>query len=113
VAVEYCQVTTTTDARESAERLARSTVEARLAACAQVVGPIQSTYRWEGTVETAEEWMVLFKTAADRYPALEQHIRGHHPYDVPEIISVPVTAGNPAYLSWLSRETRGSTEGVA
>ena len=107
---EHCQVTTTVDSREAAEGLARSTVEARVAACAQVVGPIRSTYRWAGKVETAEEWLVLLKTAVDRYPDLERHLRGRHPYDVPEIISVPVIAGNPAYLTWVSQETRGTAD---
>jgi periplasmic divalent cation tolerance protein len=98
-------VTTTVDSRAVADRLAWSTVEARLAACAQVTGPIQSTYWWQGAVEQAEEWMLVLKTTEQRYPALEAHLRGAHPYDVPEIICVPVTAGNPAYLSWIAAET--------
>jgi periplasmic divalent cation tolerance protein len=72
VDARYCQVATTTDSREAAEVLSRSAVEARVAACGQVGGPITSTYWWEGTVETAEEWRITFKTPMDRYPALEQ-----------------------------------------
>jgi periplasmic divalent cation tolerance protein len=102
---QYCQVVTTTDSREAADALSRTAVEVRVAACGQVVGPIQSTYRWRGRVETAEEWYVVFKTTTERYPVLEQHIREHHSYDVPEIILTPIVAGNPSYLAWVSAET--------
>ncbi|WP_242624945.1 divalent-cation tolerance protein CutA [Krasilnikovia cinnamomea] len=96
---------TTIDSRAAAESLARSAVDARLAACAQVSGPIYSTYWWEGAVENAEEWRVDFKTTAERYPALERDIREHHSYDVPEVVLLPILAGNPGYLSWISEET--------
>jgi periplasmic divalent cation tolerance protein len=101
----YCQAITTTDSREAADALSRSAVEARVAACGQVAGPIQSTYWWQGRVDTAEEWCVVFKTTAERYPALERHIREHHGYDVPEIILIPIVAGNPSYLTWVGTET--------
>ncbi|MEV6600187.1 divalent-cation tolerance protein CutA [Actinoplanes sp. NPDC051346] len=103
---EHCQVVTTIDSRKAADDLARQVVEARVAACAQVSGPITSTYWWEGKVDTAQEWRITFKTSAARYAALEQYIREHHSYDVPEILCSPVTAGNPAYLAWLDAETR-------
>jgi len=102
---QYAQVVTTTDSREAADVLARSAVEARLAACAQVLGPVQSTYWWEGKIDSSEEWYVVFKTTAERYPDLERHIRERHSYDVPEIVLTPILAGNPAYLSWISEET--------
>jgi periplasmic divalent cation tolerance protein len=102
---EYCQVVTTTDAWEVADALARGAVESRVAACAQVAGPVASTYWWEGAVETAEEWQVVFKTTVASYPGLEEYIRAHHGYDVPEILCLPVTAGNPAYLAWVTAET--------
>jgi periplasmic divalent cation tolerance protein len=102
---QHAQAVTTTDSQEAAEALARSAVEARVAACAQVSGPITSTYWWDGAVESAEEWCVVFKTTAERYPALEEHIRAHHSYDVPEVVLLPILAGNPAYLSWVSEET--------
>lgn len=102
---QYCQAITTTDSREAADVLSRSAVEARVAACGQVAGPIQSTYWWQGRVDTAEEWCVVFKTTAERYPALERHIREHHGYDVPEIILIPIVAGNPSYLTWVGTET--------
>jgi periplasmic divalent cation tolerance protein len=101
----HCQVVTTTDTRESADTLARSAVQARLAACAQVLGPISSTYWWQDRIESADEWQVVFKTTAERYSALEDHIRHRHTYEVPEILCTPVAAGNPAYLEWIRTET--------
>lgn len=98
----FVQVVTTIDSHEAALALARSAVEARLAACGQVGGPIQSVYWWQGAVEDASEWTVVFKTTADGYPALEAHIRERHSYEVPEILATPIIAGNPAYLEWLS-----------
>ncbi len=102
---EVWQVFVTFDDAARAEALARVLVEAHLAACVQIVGPIRSIYRWQGAVESAQEWLCLIKTRADLYPALEQTIRAHHPYDVPEILAVPVSAGLEAYLSWLRAET--------
>jgi periplasmic divalent cation tolerance protein len=101
----YVQVLTTIDSLEGAERVARAVVEARAAACAQIVGPIHSTYWWNDAVETAEEWQVLMKTTEERYPELETAIRGAHSYDVPEIIATPITRGGKDYLSWVSKET--------
>jgi periplasmic divalent cation tolerance protein len=102
----YCQVVSTTDGRDAALALADGAVRARVAACAQVVGPVTSTYWWRDAVETAEEWQVVFKTTADRYAELAEWIRGHHTYDVPEILCLPVLAGDPDYLRWLEAETR-------
>lgn len=98
-------VTTTVDARPAADSLATSAVQARLAACAQVGGPVTSTYWWEGTVETASEWVVQLKTTTDRLDELIEHLRAVHPYQVPEIVAVPVGAGNPDYLSWVHATT--------
>ena len=97
------QVATTVDSQEAAEAIARSAVEARIAACAQVSGPITSVYRWQGAVETAQEWMVTFKTTAEHYPALEAHVRQMHPYELPEIVTVPL-GGSEAYLDWVRAE---------
>lgn len=104
---DYCQAVTTTDSRDEADRLARTAVEARVAACAQIAGPITSVYWWEGAVDTAQEWLVVFKTTTSAYPDLERHLREVHSYDVPEILCLPVTAGNPDYLAWLRTETAG------
>ena len=102
----HLNVVTTVGSREAADALAQSAVLARVAACAQVGGPITSTYWWQGEPQTAEEWRVTFKTPVDRYDALEAHILANHEYDLPEVLALPVIAGNPAYLSWLSEETR-------
>ncbi|WP_229891135.1 divalent-cation tolerance protein CutA [Streptomyces mashuensis] len=97
---------TTTDGEEHARHLAATAVERRLAACAQIDGPVTSVYRWEGEVRADQEWRVLYKTTADRCAALEAHVRAEHTYDVPEVIALPVTAGSDAYLAWVREETR-------
>ncbi len=102
----YRQVSTSIDSKEAAEALASSAVRARVAACAQVLGPIASTYWWEGRLDRAEEYLIVFKTPVDRAGALQEHVLAAHPYDVPEIIHTPITGGNPAYLAWLTTETR-------
>ena len=105
MAQAYVQVTTTTDERAEAAELAASAVAERLAACAQVLGPIASTYWWEGEIETAEEWMVTFKTTADRFEELAGLINEQHSYETPEIIATPVVAGSADYLGWVSEQT--------
>jgi len=104
--VNVAIVTTTVDSEDAAGQLSHEAVEHRLAACGQVVGPITSTYWWEGQIETAREWTVIFKTTAEASRALVEHLRKVHPYDVPEVLVTPVTAGNPAYLGWVATETR-------
>lgn len=90
---------------ETANRIALAVVEAKLAACVNILPRVQSIYRWQGVVESAAEVPLLIKTTAAAYPALEAAIRESHPYDVPEIIALPITAGLPAYLNWLAAET--------
>lgn len=102
----YCQVVTTVDSREAAERLATEVVRVRLAACAQVLGPITSSYWWDGEVTTDQEWQVQYKTTTAAYPGLADHLRRIHPYEVPEILCLPVVDGHPPYLRWLDDETR-------
>jgi len=103
----YLQVTTTTATQEEARQIARSSVERRLAACAQVIGPIVSTYWWQGGIETAGEWMCLLKTPASEFEPLARHIRAEHSYDTPEITATPISLGSPDYLAWIERETVG------
>ncbi|MER7410523.1 MULTISPECIES: divalent-cation tolerance protein CutA [Streptomyces] len=103
---EILTVLTTTDSEESARTLAAGAIERRVAACAQINGPVTSVYRWEGQVQTDPEWQVLFKTAAARYDALEQYLRAAHDYDVPEIIATPVVRGGADYLEWVEEETK-------
>lgn len=81
--------------------LAHDLVSAGHAACVSVMGPMESTFRWEGTVEVARERQVVIKTTADRVPAVEAALTAAHPYDVPEFLVVPVTGGGAAYLAWL------------
>ena len=91
----------------SAAALAAALVEARLVACVNVLAACTSVYRWQGAVETASEVPVLMKTTLARYAALEAAIRARHPYELPEIVAVPVERGLPAYLDWVSAETGG------
>ena len=95
------QVTTTLPHRAAADRMAARAVAERVAACAQVVGPVASTYRWEGRVEAAAEWYCHLKTTAARLPALVECLGRLHPYDVPEIIALPSVGGDPSYLAWI------------
>jgi periplasmic divalent cation tolerance protein len=91
--------------RAAAERLADSLVEKRLAACINILAPCRSVYRWKEAVQHDEEHPMLIKTTAEGYPALEAAIRAAQPYELPEIIAVPVERGLPAYLDWVAAET--------
>ena len=101
---DYIQIFTTAEKKKDAEKLAKEVVEKRLAACVQVLGPIESTYWWEGEVEKAEEWLCIMKSRNDLYGELEKVIKGIHPYDVPEILAMPIVSGNPVYLQWVDKE---------
>jgi periplasmic divalent cation tolerance protein len=100
-------VVTTTGSAEDAERLARRAVEARLAACVQIVGPVRSVFRWDGQIAVESEWQVVAKTAADRVADLTEVLVAEHPYDVPEVIATPIVDGYTPYLDWVVDETRG------
>lgn len=102
---EYIQVITTTNTEEEARKIQRVLVEERAAACVQVIGPISSLYWWEGEIEEAGEWICLAKAKARDYPAIESLIKENHSYGVPEILAIPVSAGNKAYLAWISGVT--------
>jgi periplasmic divalent cation tolerance protein len=97
-----CQLTTTLPERAEAERLGATLVEERWAACAQVVGPVESTYRWKGTVERATEWYCHLKTTLARSAGARARIRELHPYEVPEIVAAPFVDGDPDYLRWIA-----------
>ncbi|HVQ61606.1 MAG TPA: divalent-cation tolerance protein CutA [Burkholderiales bacterium] len=101
----YLVITNLPD-RDSAGRLGHALIEQRLAACVNILSPCRSVYRWQGTTEDAEEFPMLIKTTRERYSALEAAIRSGHPYELPEIIAVPLAAGLPAYLDWLDSETK-------
>ena len=102
------QVITTVDTREEALRIGKLLVERKLAACAQVAGPITSAYWWDGAVQTDEEWYCVAKTREDRYGEVEREISATHPYDEPEILAVPVVAGSSGYLRWVAQSVAGS-----
>lgn len=87
---------------DTARKIADELVTEKLAACANLLPPMQSIYRWKGAVERAEEVLVIFKTTSTQYPTFEAKLKSLHPYDVPEIIAMPVTAGSMAYLSWVA-----------
>ena len=103
---EYIQIFTTTDKRENAQDIARGIVEKRLAACVQIVGPITSSYWWDDNIEESEEWLLIMKSQKNLYKGLEEAIRGIHTYEVPEILALPVIAGNQGYLDWIDREVK-------
>ena len=104
--VQLVQVATTFDAVDEAEALASSAVEARLAACAQVEGPVTSVYRWDGAVQKDREWRVTSKTTAALADRLTEYIVREHSYDVPEVLVTSVVGGHQTYLEWVRSETQ-------
>src|SRR3954447_22270460 len=92
--------------RAAAERLADQLLERRLAACVNILAPCRSVYRWKDAIQHDEEHPMLIKTTKERYPALEQAIRAGHPYELPEIIAVPIEGGLLQYLAWVAAETK-------
>lgn len=104
--METILVISTLPDREQAEKLARVLIDQQLAACVNILPNVTSVYRWQGTVETASETIMLIKTTMARYAVLEAAIKMHHPYQLPEIIAVPLSAGLPAYLQWIENETK-------
>ncbi len=100
---DFLQITTTADSSEAAAKLARSAVSARLAAGAQVSGPVTAYFWHLGEEGQGEEWQVTLKTTAERYPELEAHLRAEHPWDNPEISAVPLVAGSADYFAWLRK----------
>jgi periplasmic divalent cation tolerance protein len=100
-------VLVTAPSREEAEKLAGLLIETRCAACANIVGPVTSVYRWQGEVTRDEEHLLIIKSTAARYADIESLVRANHPYELPEIVALPVAAGLDAYLSWVRSETTG------
>jgi periplasmic divalent cation tolerance protein len=91
---------------ETAERIAQALVEERLAACVNVLPGVRSIYRWQGAVEQASEVLLIAKTQADRSDALAARVRALHPYELPEVVVLPVSGGSEAYLGWVVAESR-------
>lgn len=92
----------------TAQRLAAGLVEARLAACVNILPEIRSIYRWQGETCDDAEVLMIAKTTAGAYPALERWLLSNHPYDVPEVLALPAAFGSRAYLDWVGRETGGA-----
>ena len=101
---EAIVVLLTTATRDEAERLAELLLAARLAACVQITGPVTSVYRWQGNIETSQEWLCTIKTRDNLFPQVEAAIRSLHSYQVPEILATPIIAGHEPYLKWLDEQ---------
>ena len=108
-ASEFFQITTTTETQAEARKIAAALVGQRLAACAHVSGPVESTYRWEGAVECTSEWVCEAKVRSDRTAAVTSVITELHSYEVPAVVVLPVVEASPAYLQWLRSETKSDT----
>jgi periplasmic divalent cation tolerance protein len=93
---------------DEAERIAQALVAEKLAACVNVVGPVHSIYRWRGTIEDANEYMLVIKAAVRGFSKLERRVRELHSYEVPEITAVRLAAGSQPYVAWLAESTRQS-----
>ncbi len=101
---EHIQIITTAGTRDDAETIARALVNERLAACVQLSGPIISTYHWQGSIKTDQEWQCLVKTRRDLFELIEATICKLHPYKAPEIVALPILAANQNYLQWIDAE---------
>lgn len=97
---------TTTASREDAQSIAQTLVSHRIAACVNIVGPIESIYRWKGEVENAQEYMLIIKTSAERVPTLREELRRVHPYELPELVEFGIEGGLPEYLDWIGESVR-------
>jgi periplasmic divalent cation tolerance protein len=107
---EIIQVVTTTSSKDEAHAIASALVTRHLAACVQVFGPISSIYRWQGNLESSQEWTCAIKTRRSRYQAVEDAIRALHSYEVPEILAFSVVDGNQNYLDWVAAQVVASND---
>jgi periplasmic divalent cation tolerance protein len=95
--VTYC----TCPDKDTAEKIARLLLEDKLTACVNILPNVTSFFSWKGNIEVAEECLLIIKSPQSGYPDMETLIRNHHPYELPEIIAVPVTQGSPEYINWI------------
>lgn len=103
----HVQVMTAAGSRDEADAIAAALLDDRLAACVQIIGPVQSRYRWQGRVNSAEEWLCVVKTTAEAADRATAEIARVHSYDTPEIIVTPIVGGAPSYLAWIDAEVGG------
>ncbi|OGR82094.1 MAG: hypothetical protein A2636_03190 [Elusimicrobia bacterium RIFCSPHIGHO2_01_FULL_64_10] len=108
MATEACVVFLTAANREEAEKISRTLVTERLAACVNQAGEVRSRYWWDGKIETGAEILVIAKTTRRAFPRLQKRVRELHSYSVPEVIALPVIDGNPAYLRWIKDSLKQS-----
>lgn len=101
----FIQVSTTVDKKAIADKIAKTLLDKRLAACVQILGPIYSSYRWNGKVERANEWLCIVKARTKDYRKIELAIKKNHSYKVPEVLAFLVSDGNDDYLEWVKKET--------
>ena len=102
----YCLIFTTCANREQAEALARSLLEQKLAACINIQHGIESMYHWQGELQQEQESMLLIKTSVSLRPEVQQLLQSVHPYELPEIISVPIDSGSTPYLDWIQSQLK-------
>ena len=102
---EFACVLVTVPDMALARRLAKTALEGKLAACANIIPAVESHYWWEGKLESSSEVLLIFKTRQELLPKLERTVRGVHPYDTPEFVGIPLTAGSRKYLTWLAEST--------
>jgi periplasmic divalent cation tolerance protein len=102
---EYVQIMTTTDQEEEASQLAQALLQARLAACVQIVGPMTSHYWWQGELEQATEWLCVIKTREELLDEVVETLHREHSYDTPEVTATPIVGGSDRYLDWIRQET--------
>jgi periplasmic divalent cation tolerance protein len=104
----HCFVYITADSRDDAESMARTLVEERLAACANILGGIRSFYWWDGAVQSGDEQAIVAKTRQELVPRIVERIKALHGYSCPCVVALPVVAGNPGFLAWIDEETAAS-----
>jgi periplasmic divalent cation tolerance protein len=98
-------VFTTCGSQEEAHKLATILIEKQMAACVNITSPITSVYRWKGSVERAQEWMLIIKSRRERFEELRLVLEAAHSYELPEVLAIPVVEGSPNYLAWVEAET--------
>lgn len=103
---KHIQVFTTTANKKSAQKIAKILVEKKLAACVQILGPIESVYQWKGKIEKAKEFLLLIKSNQSKAKKIIDEIKSVHDYEVPEIIVLPIASGNPDYLRWVDESVK-------